>query len=120
MTRFFGLVRQLGLSRLFRKAWFLGLFARLGARLRLGREDCILTTRIVGPEGTYQAWLKGRGEGFVTAIAAAEACRRLGAARFPSGVYHIEQVFGLEDFLPTLEGEGVSFAESLSSQEVGE
>jgi hypothetical protein len=113
MTRLFGLLRQLGLSGLFRNASFLGFLARLGGRLRFGREDCVVTTRVVGPGGTYQAWLKGKGEGFVTALAAAEAAYRLATASFASGVYHIEQVFRLDDFLPTLESEDVSFDESL-------
>ncbi len=115
MTRLLGLVRRLGLSGLLRNESFLGLFARLGGRLRLGGEDCVVTTRVVGPGGTYQAWLKGRGEGFVTALAAAEAACRLATASFASGVYHIEQVFRLDDFLPALESEDVSFEESLPS-----
>jgi hypothetical protein len=113
MTRLFGLLRQLGLSGLFRNASFLGFFARLGTILRFGGEDCVVATRVVGPGGIYQAWLKGRGEGFVTALAAAEAAYRLATASFASGVYHIEQVFRLDDFLPTLESEDVSFDESL-------
>jgi hypothetical protein len=112
MTRLFGLLRRLRLSGAFRNAWFLGLFARLGRRLRFGREDCVVTTRVVGPEDTYQAWLTAGGEAFVTALAAAEAARRLATASFGSGVYHVEQVFRLDDFLPKLTREGVSFHEA--------
>jgi len=119
MTRLFGLMRRLGLSGVFRNPSFLGLFARLGRRLRFGREDCVVTTRVVGPQGTYQAWLTGRGEAFVTALAAAEAARQLAAASFGSGVYHVEQVFRLDDFLPALRSEGVSFDESSPSNSTG-
>jgi saccharopine dehydrogenase (NAD+, L-lysine-forming) len=119
MTRLFGLVRRLGLSALFRNASFLDLFARLGTKLRFGGEDCVVTTRVVGPGGTYQSWLKGRGEGFVTALAAVQAAHRLATTSFASGVYHIEQVFRLDDFLPALENGGVSFEESSPSDSPG-
>jgi hypothetical protein len=112
MTRLFGLVRQLGLSRLFRNESFLRRFVGLSRRLHFGHEDCVLTTRIAGPGGSYQAWLKGKGEGFVTALAAAEAAHRLVTGSFSSGVYHIEQMFRLEDFLPTLASENVLFEEA--------
>jgi hypothetical protein len=115
MTRLFGLVRRLGLSGLFRNASLLDFFTRFGTKLRFGREDCVVTTRVVGPAGSYQAWLKGRGEAFVTALAAAEVAYRLATASFASGVHHIEQVFRLDEFLPTLESEGVSFDESFSA-----
>ncbi len=101
------------MSALFRNPSFLDLFTRFGGRLRFGSEDFVVTTRIVGSGGTYQAWLKGRGQGFVTALAAAEAARRLATDSFETGVHDVEQVFRLDEFLPALESEGVSFDESL-------
>lgn len=80
-------------------------------RLQFGSDEFVLTTYAQGGSGSYQTWLRGKREAVATGLVAAEVIHRLTLQRFPEGVYHIEQVFQLEDFLPLLEHHDISFSD---------
>jgi hypothetical protein len=112
MTHLIGLARLPVLRHLFRQKTVKGFLLNLTQRLQFGSDKFVLTTRACGSTGCYQAWLHGKREAVATGLVAAEVIRRLIAEPPPAGVYHIEQVFKLEDFLPLLVKHDMVFSDS--------
>lgn len=105
MTRLMGLLRQLYIAPIFKNGAVMRSFARMADQPQGGSEGVVLTSRI---KGAYQAWIRGAGETRVTARMGAEVAARVAMGDLPRGVYHSEQVFRLEEFLPHL---GLTFEE---------
>ncbi len=110
MTHLIGLARLPALRYLFQQKPVQALFLTVTQRWQHGTQDFVLTTRACGGTGFYQAWLRGKGEAAVTGLVAAEVIRRIILQPPSPGVFHIEQLFTLEDFLPLLEQHGASFS----------
>ena len=113
-THFIGLVRILRLGWLFRYPAFRSWLVSVIQKFRFGSDVFVLTSRVKGnlPGQVYQSWLRGNGEAEITALIAAESILKLIQNRPPTGVYHSEQIFNLETFIPLLSSEGVNFVES--------
>jgi hypothetical protein len=112
MTRLIGLARLPILRRLFRQRTVKQLLLNTTQRWQFGTDDFVLTTRARGKAGIYQAWLRGKREAQVTGLVAAEVVHRIILQQPAAGVFHIEQLFELEDFLSLLEQHGVTFSSS--------
>lgn len=112
MTHLIGLARLPILRHLFRQRAIKQLLLNTTQRWQFGTDDFVLTTRASRGTDTYQAWLRGKREGVATGLVAAEVVQRLMMHHLPAGVYHIEQLFQLEDFLPLLEQHGMTFSSS--------
>lgn len=112
MTHLIGLARVPVLRRLFRQNSVKRLLLNTTQRLQFGSDEFVLTTRAQGSTGSYQAWLRGKREALATGLVAAEVVHRLMVEPSPAGVYHIEQLFQLEDFLPLLAQHGMTFSDN--------
>ncbi len=112
MTHLIGLARLPVLRHLFRQKTVKQLLLNLTQRLQFGSDEFVLTARARGSTGSYQAWLRGKREALAAGLVAAEVVRRLMTESPPTGVYHIEQIFQLDDFLPLLEQHGMTFSDS--------
>ena len=110
MTHLIGLARLPILRFVFQQRPVTQLILNLTQRWQFGTEEFVLTTRACGETGIYQAWLRGKREARVTGLVAAEVVHRIALQRPPAGVFHIEQLFQLEDFLPLLASYGVTFS----------
>jgi saccharopine dehydrogenase (NAD+, L-lysine forming) len=112
MTHLIGLARLSGLRRLFRHKAIQRLLLNTTQRLQFGSDQFVLTARAWSSTGCYQAWLHGKREALATGLVAAEVVRRLMTESPPAGVYHIEQIYRLEDFLPLLAQHGMMFSDN--------
>lgn len=116
MTRLIGLARLPLLGRWFKWKPIKQLLLNSTQKIHFGTDEFVLSTRAYGSRtggtgsATYQTWLRGRREALVTGLVAAEVIHRLISGQHPSGVYHIEQLFELQDFLPMLETNGVTLS----------
>lgn len=112
MTGLITLARLPVLRGLFQQSGVKQLLLNATQRVQFGTDEFVLTTRAQGSTGSYQAWLRGTRETVATGIVTAEVVRRILTERSPAGVYHIEQVFQLEDFLPLLAQHRMTFSGS--------
>lgn len=112
MTQLIGLARLPILRRLFQQRTVTQFILTMTRRWRFGTDEFVLASCACGETGTYQAWLRGKGATRVTGLAAAEVIHRVVTEQPSAGVFHIEQLFQLEDFLPMLEQHGVTFFSS--------
>ena len=110
MTTLIGLARLPLLKPLFQHSAVRRLLLSTTQRLQFGSEEFVLSTVARGARGCYQAWLRGRREAAATGLVTAEVVHRLMADPHPVGVFHIEQLFQLEDGLPLLEQNGMTFS----------
>lgn len=111
MTHLIGLARLPILRHLFQQGAIRQLLLNTTQRWQFGSDEFVLTTRACGGTGSYQAWLRGKREAMATGLVAAEVVHQLIIEQHPVGVFHIEQVFQLEDFLPLLEEHGITFSD---------
>lgn len=116
MTQLITLARLPILRWLFRQNAVKQLLLSTTQRMQFGTDEFVLTTRAQGNTKSYQAWLRGKRETLATGIVTAEVIRRLLTERFPAGVYHIEQIFEFENFLPVLQQHGMTFSSTASRQ----
>jgi saccharopine dehydrogenase (NAD+, L-lysine forming) len=112
MTHLIGLARLPIVCGLFQLRMVKQFIQAMTQRLHFGRDDFVLATRARGSAGIFQAWLRGKGQSTATGLVTAEVAHRIVTEQPPAGVFHIEQLFQLEDFLPLLERHGVTFAGS--------
>lgn len=113
-THLIGLIRALRLGWLFRNSVFRNWVVSAIQKFSFGSDVFVLTSRVTDEQSDlpYQSWLKGNGEAEITALIAAETIQKLFHNKFPTGVYHSEQLFDLSDFLPVLEKHEVEFQET--------
>lgn len=113
-THFIGLIRLVRLGWLFRNPTVRRWLIRRIQKMQYGSDVCALKTQITGmqPGQHYHALLTGRGEAELTALVASEAARLFFADLPLAGIYHIEQLFELETFLPLLSQKGTVFEDS--------
>lgn len=116
MTHLIGAARLPVLRHLFRQSAIQQLFLKVTQRWQFGSDEFVLTTRANGAAGSYQAWLRGKSEVRVTGLVTAQVVRCIMQNSYAAGVYHIEQLFQLKDFLPLLEPHGAMFFDSAEGQ----
>lgn len=112
MTRLIGLARLPALRSLFQRHSIQAFLLNATQRWQIGRDDFVLTTRACGDKGVYQAWLHGKGEARATGLVTTEVIRRLLAQPQATGVFHIEQMFELGEFLAALQQHNITFADA--------
>jgi saccharopine dehydrogenase (NAD+, L-lysine forming) len=112
MTQLIGLARLPILRHLFQQNAIKQFLLNTTQRWQFGSDEFVLTTRACGAAGRYQAWLRAKREASVTGLVAAEVVHQMMIEQLPAGVFHIEQLFELEEFLPLLEQHGATFFET--------
>lgn len=116
LARLMAVMRQTGLSKLFRYQWARKLSARLSTVGQYGSDKFVL--QVVG-SGEIDSRIQsqtvavtGSGQSQATGLATAQVVEQLHTSDFPSGVFHIEQLFEPLPFIQQLVGNNVVFYES--------
>jgi saccharopine dehydrogenase (NAD+, L-lysine forming) len=114
MTSLFAVINKMGVSRLLTLKAVEGLLVSLLKRLHFGSAEFII--KVDGgnlPEkgAIHECSLWGEVEGRVTGLVAAKVAEKLALSPYPSGVFHIEQLFTLHEFLENLSQHGLKFEE---------
>ena len=114
MTSLFAVVKKTGVSRLLTLKGIEGLLISLLKRLHFGSAE--FAVKVDGgnlPEkgALYECSLWGEVEGRVTGLVAAKVAEKLVLSSYPAGVFHIEQLFTLHEFLASLGQHGLKFEE---------
>lgn len=113
-TWIFILSKKAGLFKLldFQKGrqWMKGFMKKT----QIGSEQYVVKVemqgRTAGHLRRHEVSISGMGEGHATGIVAAEAAESLMTEAYPPGVFHMEQIFKLQDFLKRLNQRGLDFA----------
>lgn len=114
MTGLFALLRKTGLSRILTVKRVESFLIRLLKHLRFGSAEFAI--KVEGghsreEQALYECSLSGEFEGRITGLVAAKVAERLALSSFPSGVFHIEQLFTPLEFLESLGHAGLKFEE---------
>lgn len=96
------------------KLKYISLFCHLLKRLHFGSTEFVV--KVGGgnesEKGTlYECSLRGDVEGRATGLVAAQVAEQLVLSSYPAGVFHIEQLFTLHEFLENLGQQGLKFEE---------
>lgn len=111
MTHLITLARLPILRRLFQQRFIKQLLLHITQQLQFGSDAFVLTAHASNASSIYQAWLRGNREALATGLVTAEVVHQMTFQQFSEGVYHIEQLFQLEDFLPLLKQHGMVFSD---------
>ena len=107
------LAKKIGLFNLLRYQRAQDVLVKLLRMLRLGTELFVAQVDAQGlangQRQTSSSAVSGDGEGRITGLVAAQVAQRLIAGDFPSGVFHIEQLFEPLQFITELEDDGLRF-----------
>lgn len=114
MTSSFIVMNKIGVSRLLTLKGVEGLLVSLLKRLHFGSAEFVV--KVDGgnlPEkgALYECSLWGEVEGRVTGLVAAKVAEKMILSSYPVGVFHIEQLFTLDEFLEDLDQHGLKFEE---------
>jgi saccharopine dehydrogenase (NAD+, L-lysine forming) len=110
MTALFAVMNKIGVSRLLSLKSVEGVLVGLLKRLHFGSAEFIV--KVEGGNSfekgaLYECSLWGEVEGRVTGLVAAKVAEKLVLSSYPSGVFHIEQLFTLHEFLGHLGQHGL-------------
>ena len=109
-TRAFALSAKMGLFGTLRYKWVEDVFVKALQILNFGSDEFLITAEARGDgHETYKCSISGREEGRMTALVAAKVAESLCTSSFPSGVFHIEQLFEPLPFIEGLKGHGLEF-----------
>jgi saccharopine dehydrogenase (NAD+, L-lysine forming) len=114
MTFLFVVMKKTGVNRLLTLKGVEGLLISLLKRLHFGSAEFIVKVDASNlPERAvlYECSLWGEVEGRVTGLVAAKVAEKLVLSSYPSGVFHIEQLFALHEFSENLDQCGLKFEE---------
>jgi saccharopine dehydrogenase (NAD+, L-lysine forming) len=114
MTYLFALPKKMGLSRILAIKSVESFLISLLKRLRFGSAEFVI--KVEGgnsreKRALYACSLSGEVEGRITGLVAAKVAEKLVLASFPSGVFHVEQLFTPLEFLESLGHIGLKFEE---------
>ncbi len=107
-------IRKTGLGWLLASRGSQDFLIKLLQRVRFGSDEFILKIEGWNDRPQYECSLTGTGEGNATGTVAAWVTRELLESPRPPGVFHIEQLFDLKDFLNRPEARNLKFEESTS------
>jgi saccharopine dehydrogenase-like NADP-dependent oxidoreductase len=110
----FAVSNRIGLSKLFALQGVKDLLVGVLKRLRLGSDEFVIKVeggRRSEEKANYACSLRGAEEGRITGLVAAKVAQKLSISSFPSGVFHIEQLFEPPEFLDSLGNHGMVFEE---------
>jgi len=86
--------------------------------MRIGSDMLVIKVEGISfneNEVFYECSLRGNGEGWITGLVAATIVEKLTVTSYPHGVFHIEQLFDLSEFLENLGYNGLTFEEKGSN-----
>lgn len=114
VTSLLALMKKTKLSRIFTIKKVERFVTGLLKRMNIGSDEFVIKVEGSGfrrNEALYECSLKGNGEGRVTGLVAASIVEKLVDFAYPSGVFHIEQLFNLSEFLKNPDNYGLVFEE---------
>jgi len=117
-TSIFSWMKRTGMSRILTAKGVQKIIISMMKRLQFGSD--IFAVKVEGyglrngNESRYECSLRGHGEGKVTGQVAAKVASRLLQSSFPRGVFHIDQLFDLSEFLEAPGIKGFVFDEKNS------
>lgn len=114
MTYLFALLKKMGLSRILTMKGVEEFSIGLLKRFKFGSTEFVI--KVEGGNSRekgalYECSLSGEVEGRITGLVAAKVAEKLVLSSFPSGVFHIERLFTLLEFLESLGHHGLKFEE---------
>lgn len=93
-------LKRIGLLNILKIQPIKKIAVEISRNLRFGSDSFIVQADLNNSQGDiYRYSLKGYGEADVTGIVAAEVAQRVWQSSFPSGVFHIEQLFPSSEFI---------------------
>ncbi|MGC1218983.1 MAG: saccharopine dehydrogenase NADP-binding domain-containing protein [Phormidesmis sp.] len=114
MTSLFPIANKVGVSRLLKLKSVERLLVSLLKRLHFGSAEFVVKVdggNVPEKGALYECSLWGEVEGQVTGLVAAKVAEKLVLFSYPVGVFHIEQLFTLHEFLECLDQHGLKFEE---------
>jgi saccharopine dehydrogenase (NAD+, L-lysine forming) len=114
MTSLFAVMKKTGVNRLLRLKGVEGLAIGLLKRLHFGSAEFVVKvdgSNLPERRVSYECSLWGEVEGRATGLVAAKVAEKLVLSSYPAGVFHIEQLFTLHEFLENLGQCGLKFEE---------
>jgi saccharopine dehydrogenase (NAD+, L-lysine forming) len=114
MTSLFPIANKVGVSRLLNLKSVERLLVSLLKRLHFGSAEFVVKVdggNVPEKGALYECSLWGEVEGRVTGLVAAKVAEKLLLSSYPVGVFHIEQLFTLHEFLESLGQHGLKFEE---------
>jgi saccharopine dehydrogenase (NAD+, L-lysine forming) len=114
MTALFAAANKIGVSRLLTLKSVERLWVSLLKRLHFGSAKFVVKIdggHLLEQGALYECLLWGEVEGRVTGLVAAKVAEKLVLSSYPAGVFHIEQLFTLHEFLENLGQHGLKFEE---------
>jgi saccharopine dehydrogenase-like NADP-dependent oxidoreductase len=113
ITNLMALAKRIGLFNVLRYQRAQDVLVKLLRMLRLGTELFVAQVDAQGlangQRQTLSIAVSGNGEGRITGLVAAQVAERLVTGDFPSGVFHIEQLFEPLPFITELKADGLRF-----------
>jgi saccharopine dehydrogenase (NAD+, L-lysine forming) len=114
MTSLFAVMNKIGVSRLLTLGGVERLLVSLLKQLHFGSAEFVVKVdggNFPDQGALYECSLWGEVEGRVTGLVAAKVAEKLVLSSYPAGVFHIEQLFTLHEFLENLCQHGLKFEE---------
>lgn len=106
-TRFFAILKKLGVLNLLKVKSFRNLFVKIFESFHLGSDIFAVKVDAFGQKGgeraKYQYSVEGHKVGLITGKVAGLVAEKIYTGSYPSGVYHIEELFEPEEILQELE-----------------
>lgn len=116
MTRMLSILAHTGYINLARSSNLLKPLTGILQLLKLGTDKFVAKVEAKGTinnrTAIYETSISGSKEGFITGLVAAKVAEYLYTKPFPPGVFHIEQLFDLEQFVEDLETENLTLHQS--------
>ena len=106
-TRFFAILKKLGVLNLLKLKNFRRLFVKVFENFRLGSDIFAVAVDAIGEKegkrAEYHCSIIGHKEGIITGKVAGLVAEKIYNGAYASGVFHIEQLFEPEEILKELE-----------------
>lgn len=116
MSRFYYLITRFRIAKLFGYPYVLKSMARLLQRFHLGKELYCVYVQATSPNRRMSMALKGEREALATAQVAATVASLFFEKDLPHGVYHIDQLMDLEQFITAADKTGYSAVRSFTTE----
>lgn len=108
VTKSFAVLKTKGILGILHRQWAKDVFVKALKTLRFGTDQFALkveaTGRKNGDETTFDSIIRGTGEARMTGLVAAQVAHRLYSGIYPTGVFHIEQLFEPQEFIHSITG----------------
>lgn len=113
ITYLFFLLKKLGVFTVLRHRWAMNALVTLSQTIHFGSDRfAVQVVAYAEPNARpsrYECSILGRGEGKVTGLVAAEVAKALSTLPFPSGVFHMEELFEPGKFIKSLASQNLKF-----------